>query len=169
MFMGQRHIEKAIFVFSVLLFSMFFGCGLMASQDYRSEFLEFRGAWGTACFSVRIADTPTKRAQGLMHVRSLPKDQGMLFIYSEPMPVSFWMKNTKISLDMIFLNARGQIEHIYENAKPYDETVIHGGKDIQYVVEINGGLVAKLGISVGSFVHNRSISKERISKCLPRE
>jgi len=167
--MGKRHLEKTTLVFSVLLFSMFFGCGLMASQDYRSEGLEFRGAWGKACFSVRLADTPAKRAQGLMYVESMPKDQGMLFIYPEPMPVSFWMKNTKISLDMIFLNSKGQIEYIHENAKPYDETVIHGGKDIQYVVEINGGLAEGLGIYVGSFAHNWTISKEQILKCIPRE
>ncbi len=118
---------------------------------------------------MEVADTPAKRAQGLMHVDHLPKDRGMLFVYPEPSPVSFWMKNTVISLDMIFLNAKGRIQHIHSNAIPQDQTVISGGNDIQYVMKINGGLSEKLGILEGSFAHNEIISNEQILNCPLRE
>ena len=163
--MGQRQITIAASIFGFLVFSILFGCRLMANQAASSDFLEFRGPWGSACFSVKVADTPAKRAQGLMHVDYLPKEQGMLFVYPEPSPVSFWMKNTEISLDMIFLNAKGRIQHIHSNAIPQDQTVISGGNDIQYVVEINGGLSEKLGILEGSYAHNEIISNEQILNC----
>ena len=163
--MEQRQITIAESIFGFLVFSIFFGCRLMANQAASSDFLEFRGPWGSACFSVKVADTPAKRAQGLMHVDHLPKEQGMLFVYPEPSPVSFWMKNTVISLDMIFLNAKGRIQHIHSNARPQDQTVISGGNDIQYVVEINGGLSEKLGILEGSYAHNEIISNEQILNC----
>ncbi len=163
--MGQRQITIAKSIFGFLVFSMFFGCRLTANQTASSDFIEFRGPWGSACFSVDVADTPAKRAKGLMYVDHLPKDQGMLFVFPEPGPVSFWMKNTVISLDMIFLDAKGRLQHIHSNARPQDLTVISGGNDIQYVVEINGGLSEKLGILKGSYAHNEIISNEQILNC----
>ena len=65
-----------------------------------------------------IADTPAKRAQGLMHVTDLPENAGMLFVFSQPRQVSMWMKNTVISLDILFLNPNGRIVKIPKNAKP---------------------------------------------------
>lgn len=165
MLLGQCHIAKASLIFVFLGFSILLGCSTQASQSLKFELLEFRGTWGRACFAVRIADTPNTRAQGLMHIDHMPNDQGMLFVYQEPMSVSFWMKNTKIPLDMIFLSKKGRVDHIHSNAKPFDHTIIHGGSDIQYVVEINGGISEKLGLSIGSFAHNLTISKERILNC----
>ena len=169
MLLGQCHIAKASLIFVFLGFSILLGCSTQASQSLKFELLEFRGTWGHACFAVRIADTPNTRAQGLMHIDHMPNDQGMLFVYQEPMSVSFWMKNTKIPLDMIFLSKKGRVDHIHSNAKPFDHTIIHGGSDIQYVVEINGGISEKLGLSIGSFAHNLTISKERILNCTETE
>ena len=169
MLLGQCHIAKASLIFVFLGFSILLGCSTQASQSLKFELLEFRGAWGRACFAVRIADTPNTRAHGLMHIDHMPNDQGMLFVHPEPMSVSFWMKNTKIPLDMIFLSHEGSIEYIHSNARPLDHTIIHGGSDIQYVVEINGGISEKLGITIGSFAHNLTISKERILNCTETE
>ena len=169
MLLGQCHIAKASLIFVFLGFSILLGCSTQASQSLKFELLEFRGTCGRACFAVRIADTPNTRAQGLMHIDHMPNDQGMLFVYQEPMSVSFWMKNTKIPLDMIFLSTKGRVDHIHSNAKPFDHTIIHGGSDIQYVVEINGGISEKLGLSIGSFAHNLTISKERILNCTETE
>ena len=65
-----------------------------------------------------VADTPAKRTQGLMHVRDLPENEGMLFVFSPPRYVSMWMKNTVISLDIVFIKADGTIAHVHQEAKP---------------------------------------------------
>lgn len=81
---------------------------------------------GPQTVQVEIADTPEARARGLMFRQDLPQGHGMLFIYDSPQPVSFWMRNTYVSLDMLFLDGRGIIRHIHRNARPLDETPIPG-------------------------------------------
>lgn len=111
---------------------------------------ELRGPSSAARFNVEIADTDAERAQGLMNRRHLPASSGMLFVYDRPQPVAFWMKNTLIPLDMIFLDARGVVQRVHENARPLDETAIPGGREIFAVLEINGGLARRLGIRPGT-------------------
>lgn len=106
-------------------------------------------------FSVELADTAQSRAQGLMFRRDLPQGEGMLFIYPHVQPVSFWMRNTLIPLDMIFLDASGVIRHVHANARPLDETPVPGalagdpdpGRFL--VLEIAGGEAARLGLERG--------------------
>ncbi|SFM24872.1 DUF192 domain-containing protein [Shimia aestuarii] len=112
--------------------------------------LEIRGDWGQARFNVEVADTERARAIGLMYRERLPRSAGMLFVYEETGPVSFWMRNTLIPLDMLFVDQFGVISHIHHDAVPLDETPIPGGRAVRYVLEINGGLAKALGISVGS-------------------
>ncbi|WP_405405469.1 DUF192 domain-containing protein [Paracoccus sp. Ld10] len=106
-------------------------------------------------FDIEIADTPESRAQGLMFRRDLPAGQGMLFIYPNAQPVSFWMRNTLIPLDLVFADDTGVIRHIHPNARPLDETPIPGAAvgDPQparmYVLEIAGGEAARLGLAPG--------------------
>ena len=111
---------------------------------------DLRGDWGVVRFSVELADTPKEHARGLMNRPSLPSGSGMLFLYDRPQRVVFWMENTLIPLDMIFMSADGIVRRIHENAIPLDRTHIPGGDDIQAVLEINGGLASKLGIVAGS-------------------
>jgi uncharacterized membrane protein (UPF0127 family) len=115
-----------------------------------SDTVDLRGAWGSARFNVEVADDEAERARGLMHRESMPTSAGMLFVYDKPRRVSFWMRNTLIPLDMIFADARGVLQHIHHEAQPLDETPVFGGDDIYAVLEINGGLVRRLGIAVGS-------------------
>ncbi|MGI1663242.1 DUF192 domain-containing protein [Palleronia sp. KMU-117] len=112
--------------------------------------VDLRGDWGQARFSVEIADDPGERAQGLMNRESLPRSAGMLFVYEAPQRAVFWMKNTLIPLDMIFLDQTGTVTHIHENAVPLDETGIDGGPGVVAVLEINGGLSRQFGLDVGS-------------------
>ena len=105
--------------------------------------------------SVEIADQPDERAQGLMFRRDLPQGQGMLFIYEEPQEVSFWMRNTLIPLDLIFIDQTGTVRHVSPMAKPLDETSIPGAAPNDpspkrlMVLEVPGGDAARLGITPG--------------------
>jgi len=112
-----------------------------------------RGDWGQARFSIELADDEAERAEGLMFRESMPKNAGMLFMYPAPKQVAFWMKNTMIPLDMIFLDETGTVKRVHKMAKPYDTTPIRGGEGILAVLEINGGLAQTLGITEGSEIH----------------
>ena len=112
--------------------------------------VDLRGDFGTAAFSVEIADDAEERAQGLMDRPSMPMGQGMLFVYERPQRVSFWMRNTLIPLDMVFLDETGEVTRVHENAVPHDETPIPGGDGVLAVLEINGGLAGRIGIEEGA-------------------
>lgn len=114
------------------------------------DVVELRGPWGQARLSVEIADTAAERAQGLMFREKLPTSAGMLFLYDHPQRVGFWMKNTLIPLDMIFIDVAGKVTRVHSQAKPHDLASIDGGEDVLAVLEINGGLAARLGISEGT-------------------
>ena len=101
-------------------------------------------------FVVEIADDPAERSQGLMFREEMPRGAGMLFVYDRPQRASFWMKNTLIPLDLLFVNRRGKITHIHADAIPGDLTPIEGGRRVLAVLEINGGLAEDYGITVGS-------------------
>nr|WP_246146601.1 DUF192 domain-containing protein [Maritimibacter alkaliphilus] len=124
--------------------------GPLTAQTCDEAQVDLRGTFGTARFSVEIADDDAERAQGLMFRESLPSGQGMLFIYESPRPASFWMKNTLIPLDMIFVGADGVVRNVHENAVPGDLTPIRGGDDILAVLEIRGGLAGAIGIEAGA-------------------
>ncbi len=112
--------------------------------------VDLRGDWGQARFTVEVADDPDERARGLMHRESLGASRGMLFLYEAPQRVAFWMRNTLIPLDMIFLDERGVVTRVQENAVPLDETAIDGGPGVLAVLEINGGLAGRMGIAEGA-------------------
>jgi uncharacterized membrane protein (UPF0127 family) len=103
-------------------------------------------------FRVWVADTPRRQAQGLMFVRSLPSKQGMLFVHESPRPIGMWMKNTYIPLDMLFIDARGRIQQIVENAIPHSLDTIRSREPALAVLEIAGGEARRLGISPGQRV-----------------
>lgn len=123
------------------------------------------GDWGHANFNVFIADTDPKRSQGLMNVPAMPLMTGMLFVYDGPHPASFWMRNTLIPLDMLFAGPDGTILALHENAVPLDETSIPGGDGIQFVLEINGGMSDRLGITVGDVIQHPAIGPDAVMPC----
>lgn len=85
---------------------------------------------------------------------------GMLFVYENPRRVSFWMKNTLIPLDMVFADATGTVTRVHAGAVPGDLTAIDGGEGVQFVLEINAGLAAKLGIGPGAELRHPAIPPE---------
>ncbi|MCP5086060.1 MAG: DUF192 domain-containing protein [Rhodobacteraceae bacterium] len=121
-----------------------------ARADCGRDFVDLRWPSGSVRFAVEIADTIDTRAQGLMFRESMPRYNGMLFVYPNPQPVSFWMKNTLIPLDMIFLDQQGKVVRVHENAVPHDRTSIFGGTEVLAVLEINGGLTRRLGLVPGA-------------------
>ena len=96
--------------------------GATAQAACSEEAVTLVGEFGRARFAVEIADTAEERAQGLMFVEEMPAFAGMLFLYDRPQPVAFWMKNTYIPLDMIFINKAMQVVGIVENAEPMTTT-----------------------------------------------
>lgn len=111
-------------------------------------------AGGRHRFRVWIADTEPRQRQGLMFVRDLPADQGMLFINRPPRPASFWMKNTYIPLDLLFVDARGKVLHIFERATPLSLEPMGIEAPVRAVLEIKGGESARRGIRVGDRVQH---------------
>ncbi len=101
-------------------------------------------------FSVELADTGAERSRGLMFRRELAEDRGMLFVYPASRPVSMWMKNTLIPLDMLFADATGRVVRIAEETEPLSLRTIESGEPVKYVLEIAGGVAAKLDLTVGS-------------------
>lgn len=128
-----------------------------AIAECRDDVVDLRGDWGSARFTVEVADDIEEQARGLMFRESMPTFEGMIFVYPRAQRVSFWMRNTLIPLDMIFIGSDGVVRNVHENAVPLDETPIFGGGDIQYVLEINGGLSSRLGIDVGTEVRHPSM------------
>jgi len=104
-----------------------------------------------------VADDAAERAQGLMFRESLPPMGGMLFVYENERRVAFWMKNTLIPLDMIFADAAGRVVRVHDSAIPHDETPISSGAAVRFVLEINGGLSERLGLSEGAELRHPAI------------
>ena len=103
-------------------------------------------------FVVEVARTLEEQQQGLMNRQTLAPGRGMIFPYDPPQPVAFWMKNTLIPLDMIFIRADGTIDKIVADAVPYSEDRIYSEGPVTAVLEINAGRCAALGIAVGDKV-----------------
>ncbi len=114
---------------------------------------------GAARFSVEVADDPATRAKGLMFREEMARSAGMLFLYERPQRAMFWMKNTLIPLDMIFADATGLVTHVHANAIPHDETGIDGGPNVLAILEINGGLAKKLGITPGAVIRHPGLEQ----------
>ncbi len=109
-------------------------------------------ASGEHVFQVEIAKTEAERASGLMFRRFMPEDRGMLFQFDVNEPVGFWMKNTYIPLDMVFIAPDGVVTHIAANAEPLSEKLIPSDGPCIGVLEINGGAAAKIDLKVGDKV-----------------
>jgi len=111
-------------------------------------------AQGARSFEVEVMRTDEERARGLMFRRYMPADRGMLFDFKETQPVMMWMKDTFIPLDMVFIRKDGSIARIAENTEPHSTRTIASGEPVFAVLEINGGIAAKLGIKAGDRVQH---------------
>jgi uncharacterized membrane protein (UPF0127 family) len=125
---------------------------LESSSAVELQPLEIVSKTGVHTFTVEMAVTPEEQARGLMFRRELPEGQGMLFDFQREQPATFWMKNTYVSLDMIFIRADGRILRIAENTVPLSEALVRSGGPVRAVLEVVAGTARKLGIAPGDRV-----------------
>jgi uncharacterized membrane protein (UPF0127 family) len=125
------------------------------SADPKLERVEIVTRGGVHVFDVEMAVTPEERSKGLMFRRELPHGRGMLFDFVGEGPISMWMKNTFVSLDMIFIRADGRIARIAENTTPQSEATISSGVPVKAVLEVVAGTSKRLGIAPGDRVAHR--------------
>lgn len=130
------------------------------AAECRDETVQIKGDFGQARFNVEIADDEAERSLGLMHRTEMATSAGMLFVYPRPQGLSFWMRNTLIELDMLFIDPTGVVQHVHHRAKPLDETPIFGGQGLTHVLEINGGLAESLGIEAGNVLRHPSFLQQ---------
>ncbi|WP_346925762.1 DUF192 domain-containing protein [uncultured Arthrobacter sp.] len=136
-----------------LLLALLVGTLPLAACSDESR-LVIRTSSGDHRFTVEVVDTPQKRAEGLMFRQELAPDAGMLFDFKEMREVSFWMRNTFIPLDMIFISPDGTVENVHVNARPHDPTGIPSGVPVQFVLEIPGGRSVEIGLEPGDKVEH---------------
>jgi uncharacterized membrane protein (UPF0127 family) len=107
---------------------------------------------GPHSFTIEVATTNGERALGLMYRRALPADAGMLFLYDRPQPLTMWMRNTIIPLDMIFIGADGKVHRIESHTEPFSTQIISSDGDVKGVLEVNAGTAAAIGLKAGDQV-----------------
>jgi uncharacterized membrane protein (UPF0127 family) len=129
-----------------------FATVLLAACSSAESRLTLHTAKGDFAFNVEIADDDAERAKGLMFRDHLAPDAGMLFDYGHEQLASFWMQNTLIPLDMIFIGADGVVKNIHVNARPLDTTSIPSGVPVRFVLEIPGGRSVEIGLAIGDHV-----------------
>lgn len=153
----RKSLKAVVFGAALVLFAP--GSALAAGNCTAGAIDLRLSGGGEVRFNVELADEPGERSRGLMFRESMPRSAGMLFVYERPQNAVFWMRNTMIPLDMIFADATGLVKSVHENAIPYDETGIDGGPDILAVLEINGGLARRLGITPGAVMRHPALEQ----------
>jgi len=137
----------------IILIIIFLFVAILAVFFYKSN--SNKVCFEDTCFKVELALTPIEQEKGLMFRSNLDLGKGMLFVFREEGIYSFWMKNTLIPLDIIWINDKGEIIFISGNTAPCRENfcpTIGPDKKAKYVLEINGGLAQKLGMKIGDSI-----------------
>jgi len=135
---------------ALFILALFFSAE--AARAAGEQTLEIASKTGVHIFAVEIVDNDADRAKGLMYRKELPEGSGMLFDFHRDQEVSFWMQNTYIPLDMIFIRGDGQILRIEENTMPLSTRMIPSRGAVRAVLEVIGGTSRKLGIAPGNRV-----------------
>ena len=125
-----------------------------SAQAQTFEPLTIVGGNGRHAFQVELARNDAERAQGLMFRRNLAADRGMLFDFGRVQPISMWMQNTYIPLDMVFIRPDGTIARIAENTEPLSTRAIPSGEPVLAVLEVIGGTASRLGLRAGDRVEH---------------
>jgi len=140
-------IFQSLLVVSFVSLFLFVGCGSGGEKQ-----LVFKTDGGITTYKVEVADTKEKRTEGLMYRESLDADKGMIFIYDKEVKPAFWMKNTLISLDMIFMDKDFKVVDYFVDVQPCkSEPCAHyiPSSNAQYIVELNAGQIGKMGLTRG--------------------
>jgi uncharacterized membrane protein (UPF0127 family) len=145
-----------------LLFAALLGLWVAAPAQAAGEAtIEIVSKTGVHAFAVELATNDAERERGLMFRKELPLGHGMLFDFQQDRPVAFWMHNTYIPLDMIFIQSDGRIAHITENAEPMSDKLIPSVVPVRGVLEVIAGTVRQLGIATGDHVEGSIFSNDR--------
>lgn len=137
------------FIMALFLNVIPFMCNAGIGKEVTTLFMDSTGK--ELCrFKTEIAVTPEEQSRGLMFRKKLGFNSGMLFINNSDEMRFFWMKNTYIPLDILFINSRNEVKHIHYGAKPFDEAPISSQYPVQYILEINAGRAKKCNIRQGS-------------------
>ena len=123
-----------------------------AARAAGQDTIEIVTRTGVHAFTVELATNTAERTVGLMYRKELPEGRGMLFDFHDDQPVQFWMHNTYISLDMIFIASDGRVVRVAENAKPMSDDLIPSGRPVRAVLEVIAGTARKFGIAPGDRV-----------------
>ncbi len=141
-----------------LVFFLLAGPALAQLVTFPKDTLTVETASGSKHrFNIELATSPQQIAQGLMFRRQMASDAGMLFIFERPDPATFWMKNTFIPLDMIFIGVDGRIMNIAERTIPQSETPVPAAGPTRAVLEVVGGTASRLGLKPGDRVRHSSL------------
>jgi uncharacterized membrane protein (UPF0127 family) len=139
----------------IFLFLLALVAATVARAEPAVEIARIATATGEHQFKVEIADTPKMRARGLMFRKSMPDDHGMLFDFKAERPVSMWMKNTYIPLDMVFIGRDGRVVGVAANTEPLSERIITSPESAYAVLELNAGAARRISLAPGDRVRHR--------------
>ena len=153
-FWSQRNIIIVVLVATAIVTSyfLFFKPEPQWIKEGEVTFLSKTDHKQLAKIDVEVASNPTERDQGLMYRSKMDEDKGMIFIFERDDMQSFWMKNTIIPLDIMFINSKGVINTIHKNTVPYSERPLPSKDKSQFVVEVNGGYSDRHGIKEGDLI-----------------
>jgi uncharacterized membrane protein (UPF0127 family) len=144
-------MNRWVSVFIALMFALALGASSrLSAADLQT--LEIASKNGVHIFSIELAKSNEERARGLMYRKELAEGKGMLFDFAPEQDVSMWMKNTYVSLDMIFIRGDGRILRIAEDTEPLSERIISSGGPVRAVLEVVAGTARKLGLAPGDRV-----------------
>ncbi len=152
-------MRNNIFTFVVITFSIFHfdatvNLANAQSQQLATEELAITTSRGRFEFLVEIADEPHERTIGLMNRESMDARSGMLFVFDTKQVINMWMKNTLISLDMIFVSEKGKVVTIAENTTPHSLEIVSSLAPVSFVLELNSGMAALIGLKPGDQLHH---------------
>ncbi|MBX3518683.1 MAG: DUF192 domain-containing protein [Xanthobacteraceae bacterium] len=160
MVLFRRLVRYVAFALLFLIGLAIVMTAVVSAQDapqpkLKLESLEILTKSGIRVFQIEFAQTEDQRRIGLMHRQEVPDGEGMLFDFARPQPVAMWMKNTIVSLDMIFIRADGTIANIARNTTPFSQDTIYSEGYVKGVLEVVAGTADKYGIAPGDKVSHR--------------
>ena len=153
------NFKKRFIIVSLICFYLT-SCVIPGSKQELEELALFDGDIVKAVYQVEVASSSKSRKVGLMYRKDLPENQGMLLDYQRSAQMGIWMKNTLISLDIIFIDARGIIVKVYEGAEPLSTQTINSEYEVRAVLEVNAGQIFKHGIKPGDKVRHASFNNQ---------
>ena len=149
----RKILISCLGLFSLILFAVMPGLSVSAEQTEKIEAQIVTDKGMEYSFQLELAHTPKTRAKGLMHRQHLAENGGMLFIWPETATRLFWMKNTPVSLDILFFDQTGRLVYLHPSAVPYSLQTISSLQPVKYVVEIKGGYARRHAIEAGAYLN----------------